>query len=131
MYIYIYMDLSVYNTIICSVLCVWCNIRVLVKNLHYVSDLSELDALLHKTQGSSGTVVPKLNMRRSIILLNRITHQIWHDQPLNQRNKATKKQWGWRLGVRYIEQNLKKGVGSVGWFLIKYGGLGTFFQLCN
>ena len=37
-------------------------------------------------------------MYRSIISLSKITHQPWHDQPFNQRNKATKRALGEDVG---------------------------------
>ena len=56
--------------------------------------------------GLSGTMVPRLDMCRSIISLNRITHQMWRDHKFSQRNKATKRAVGWRLR-RGVGQNLK------------------------
>ena len=45
---------------------------------------------MHKAQPvPSGTKAPRLDMCRSIIL-SKITHQMWLDYPLNQRNKARK-----------------------------------------
>ena len=50
----------------------------------------KLDTLIYKTQPvPSGTKAPRLDMCRSIIL-SKITHQMWLDYPLNQRNKARK-----------------------------------------
>ena len=39
----------------------------------------------------SGTKVPKLNMCRSITSLSKIVHQMWCNNPLSQRNKATER----------------------------------------
>ena len=40
--------------------------------------------------GPSDTMVPRLDMCRSIISLSRITHQMGHYHPFNQHNKAAK-----------------------------------------
>ena len=54
----------------------------------HLLDLSKLDALLHKIwQGSSGTDGPGHNMCRSIISLNKMTHQMWHHHPFSQGDK--------------------------------------------
>ena len=45
-----------------------------------MSDISKLDALLHKThQGRSGT--KNRDMCRSILSLSKIEHQMWFDHP--------------------------------------------------
>ena len=59
-------------------------------------NLSKLDILSHKTH--SCTKVPWLGMCRSITSLNKIPHQLWHDNPLSQRNKATKRAVGLEVG---------------------------------
>ena len=55
------------------------------KKPHHVSELSKLNALLHKTC----IKVLKHDMCTSMISLSKITHQMWHDHPLSQRNKTT------------------------------------------
>ena len=42
---------------------------------------------------------PRLAMRRSIISLSKITHQMWHNHSISQRNKATKRAGREGLGV--------------------------------
>ena len=41
---------------------------------------------------------PRLAMRRSIISLSKITHQMWHNHSISQRNKATKRAGEGRFG---------------------------------
>ena len=65
---------------------------------YYMLDLSKCDALLHKAQGLSGTKVPRLKICRSILSLSKIGYEMWHDHPLSQRNRATKRT-GWGEGV--------------------------------
>ena len=59
------------------------------KKPHYVSDLSKLDALLHKTH--IRVKEPRLNMCRSILSFCKIAHQMWHDHPFSQRNRTTER----------------------------------------
>ena len=77
----------------CVFVCVILN-QITGKKPHHVSDLSSLDALLHKTpQGPSDTniKVARLGMCRSIIIsLNKITNQMWRDDPFSQGKKAAK-----------------------------------------
>ena len=42
-------------------------------------------------QGPSGTRLLRLDMRRSIISLSKLTDQMWCNHPFSQRNKATEK----------------------------------------
>ena len=44
--------------------------------------------------GPSDTMVPRLDMCRSMISLSRITHQMGHYDPFNQQNKAAKRAVG-------------------------------------
>ena len=47
-----------------------------------MSDLSKLDALLHKKKESrTGTKVPRLDIYRSIKSLSEITQQMWYNHP--------------------------------------------------
>ena len=50
-------------------------------------------------QGPSGTKVPRLNMRRSMISLSKIAHQIWHDHLLSQIKQGNKKSSGGGVGL--------------------------------
>ena len=66
---------------------------------------TQLHALLHKTC----IKVLRLNMCTSMISLNKIAHQLWHDHPFSERDKTTE----WAVGVRVGRnrrggQNLKK-----------------------
>ena len=68
---------------------------------------------------ASGTKVPRLHMWRSVISLSKIAHQIRHNHPFSQRNKATERALGVGVGgYRGREgffQNLKRGeVGKIG-----------------
>ena len=74
----IYMVVSVYWPLLCCVsvcgyVCVWYQIRILQINMCQ----------------TSGTNIPRLNRRRSIILWSKITHQMWHDYTFSYKNKAT------------------------------------------
>ena len=77
---------------VCRVFVCVCDIKSwsTSKKSQYASDLSKLDALLHKTY-SKNTMVPRSSTGRSIISLTRITHQMWCDHPFCQRKKATKR----------------------------------------
>ena len=47
-----------------------------------MSDLSTLDALLHKKKESrTGTKAPRLDIYRSVKSLSEITQQIWYNHP--------------------------------------------------
>ena len=67
------------------------------KKPHYVSDLSKLDALLHKRTLRSGTKIARLNIGRSIILSSKTAHQMWHDHLSAKETRQQKEQWGWGL----------------------------------
>ena len=88
------MGVSVYWPL--SVLCVFVSVCVSVcvcvrsnqitsKKPHYVSNLSKLDALLHKTY----IKVLRFDMCTSMISLSKIARQVWCDHPFGQRNKTT------------------------------------------
>ena len=117
----IYMGVSVDWPL--SMLCVCACVCVCVisnhstsKKQNYVSDLSKLDTLLHKHIAiSSSTEVSRLNMFRSIILLVKITYQMWHHHPFRQRNKTTKRAvglQGWRWQVWGWNKIWKRRVGN-------------------
>ena len=52
------------------------------------------------TQADTMSKILQARKCRSIISLSKIAHQMWHDHPFSQRNKATKKQWQRRLEAR-------------------------------
>ena len=64
-------------------------------------------------QGPSDTIVPRFDMCRSIISFSRITHRMWQDQPLSQRNKTTKRAVGVKTG-EWVDKSCKKEVGNKG-----------------
>ena len=57
-------------------------------------------------------MVPRLDTSRSIISLSRMTHQMWHNHPLGQRNKTAIR--AERVEVGRGGQNMKKGAGNIG-----------------
>ena len=63
-----------------------------------MSDLGRPDTFLHKTH-IKVLLVPRLDMCRSILLLSKIAHQMWHDTHLAKEAGQQKKQLGWRLEV--------------------------------
>ena len=83
-----------------------------------VSDLSKLDALLHKTHIKvfSGTKVPRPGMCKSVLSLSKIAHQMWCDHPFSQRNMTTEKTVGAgaggdrEVGVGGMWKKFEKGV---------------------
>ena len=80
------------------------------KKPHYVSDVSkpDLSNSVNTHQSPSGSKVPRLDMCRSILSLSKIAHQIWHDQPLSQRNRTTGR-------TVAVEVGGDKEVGRGGW----------------
>ena len=83
-------------------------------NKTHVLDLSKLNFLLHKRQHNpSGTKIIRLGMCRCIISLSKITHQMWHNPPFSQGNKATKRvarvEVAGERGGEGGEQHFKKG----------------------
>ena len=85
----------------------------------HVSDVSKLDALLHKTYSKvlSGIKVPRLDIYRSIILLSKIAHQMWYDHSFSQRNKTSKIAVEVKIGdneKRGWTKIRKYGVGNIG-----------------
>ena len=52
---------------------------------HHVSDISKLDALLHKKR----IKVLRLNICTSMISLRKVSHQMWWDHPFSKINKTT------------------------------------------
>ena len=73
------------------------------KKLHHVSDISRLDALLHKTHIK---VLLALRNQGSTCVdpLTKIAHQMLHDHPFCQRNRLNERTGG--------GQNLKGGGGG-------------------
>ena len=85
MYLYGCISLLVLVCAVCLFLCVISNQNT-NKKPHYVSELSKCDVLLHKTQlGLSGTMVPRLDMCRSITSLSNVAQS--PVQPNKQGNK--------------------------------------------
>ena len=60
------------------------------KNPHYASNLSKLDASLHKTC----IKVLRFDMCTSMISLSKIAHQMCCDHPFSHRNKTTENRVG-------------------------------------
>ena len=85
----------------CVCVCVWYQIRLPAKKLH-VSDLSKLDALLHKTR----IKVLRLDMCPSISL-SKIAHQMCCDHPFSQRNKITELAVGVEVGGHMEGEGVK------------------------
>ena len=67
-----------------------------------------------KQQVPSSTKVSGLDMCRSIVPLSKITHQMWRDHPLSQRNKGKKSSWVgvWKRGRGWTKFE-KGGVGNI------------------
>ena len=63
----------------------------------HMSDLGRPDSFLHKTHVKV-LLVPRLDMCRSILLLSKIAHQMWHDHPFSQRSRTTEKTVGVEVG---------------------------------
>ena len=114
---------------VCVFVCVISNQNT-SKKPHYVSDLSKLDALLHKTQ-TNVLLVLRLNICRSI-LLSKIAHQMWCDQPFSQRNMTTERTGEVGVGGdREVgDKILKRGGSNIG-DLNKIRGLAPLCQLCK
>ena len=74
-----------------------------------MSDLGKFNTLLYKTH----KVLLVLRYQcdtNDIISLSKITHQMWHDHPFSQKNKATKRASNGGRGFGGgCEQNLKMG----------------------
>ena len=91
------MGVSVYwplLSVLCVCVCV-CDIKSEYQQKVTCVRPHKLDTWMHKTQQvPSGTKAPRPDICRSI-KLSKITHQMWLDYPLNQRNKATKESSGW------------------------------------
>ena len=84
---------------VCLFVCLIDIKSVYSKRLNFVSDP------VNTQEGPSGTKLPRCDMFRSIMLLSKLTHQMWHHNPFSQRNKATKREGGVFLASG---QNLKK-----------------------
>ena len=85
---------------VCLCVCVISN-QTTSKKLH-VSDLSKLDALLHKTR----IKVLRLDMCTSISL-SKIAHQMCCDHPFSQRNKITELAVGVEVGGHMEGEGVK------------------------
>ena len=64
----------------------------------YVSDLSKLDALLHKAHTKVLLVLPRPDMCRLILSLSKIAPQMWYDHPFSYGNMATERTVEVRVG---------------------------------
>ena len=77
-------------------------------------------------QGPFVAKIPRLHMCVSIISLGKIKHQLPHDHPFSQRNKATERALGLDVGGKgggTKGQNLKKEGGrQYRWVFIKQEG---------
>ena len=104
----VYWPLSALCVFVCVFVCVISN-QSTSKKLHYVSDLSKLDILLHKIHK-----FPRLDMCRSIISLSKVTHQMWHNHlPFSQRKSSGgggQRQQGKGGWIKFE----KRGVGNIG-----------------
>ena len=72
----------------------------------------------------------RLDLCWSIISLSKITHQMWRNHPICQRNKPAK--GALRVEVREemgLDKIRKKGVGNIERVFIKWEGLRTLCQL--
>ena len=49
-------------------------------------------------QGPSATKVPRVGICRTILSLRKLAHEMWHDNPFNERNKATERTVGVGFG---------------------------------
>ena len=75
----------------------------------HVSDLSKLDALLHKIQqGPSDTKITRLDICRSIILSGASNVTQSPIKPKKQDNKKSSGGGGWRQRGKGVGKNLKK-----------------------
>ena len=77
-----------------------------------------------KYTGPCVTKVPRLGMCRSIILLSKITHQMWRDQPFSQRNKGRKRAGGYWGVRRYM-----CGGGGGGWSKFEKAGVSNIGEV--
>ena len=80
-----------------------------------VSDLSKLDALLHKTHIKvfSGTKVPRPGMCKSVLSLSKIAHQMWCDHPFSQRNMSAERMDGGGRGGGGVKEGLGEVVDKI------------------
>ena len=89
------------------------------KKPHQVSELSKLDALLHKTC----IKVLRLDMCTSMISLSKIAHQIWHNHPFShdeQGNIMSSEGEGWEKWRRGSWTEFEKwGVANIGEVFVK------------
>ena len=95
-YIFIWMCQSTApECTLCVCVCVYVCVRVGVcvrvisnqstsKKRHHVSDLSKLDALIHKTRIKA----LRRDMCTPMISLSKVAYRVWCDHPFRQRNKT-------------------------------------------
>ena len=95
---------------LCVYVCVYVILIQSTSKKPHVSDLSKLDALLHKTQqGPSDTKVTRFDIRRFIISLSCASNVAQSPiKPKKQDNKKSSGGGGWRQRGRGVGQNLKK-----------------------
>ena len=99
--IYICMDvLLAPECAVCLCVSVCYQIRVLTKNHIMCQTSVNLIPYLKKNteQGPFVAKIPRLHMCASIISLGKIKHQLRHDHPFSQRNKATERALGLDVG---------------------------------
>ena len=101
--------------------------------------VSLLDVLFHKTHiKAKAFKVPRLDMCRSIISLNKIALQMWHNHLFSQRNKTAERAVGLGVGGdregRGLDKLWKRRAGNEGGGGLHkvrgLGDLGPLFQLC-
>ena len=87
-------------SLLCVFVCVISNLSISRKP--HLSDLGKTEALLHKTYSKVrlGTMEPRLDLCKSILLLSRVTRKMLHNHPFSQQNKATKRGVGVKVGGR-------------------------------
>ena len=99
---------------VCVFVCVWYQIRVPVKK--HIMCQTAVNFMPCCIKHIEVLLVPRPDMCKSILLLSKIVHQMWHDHPFSQRNRATERTVGWGLKVtgKWVGagQNLKKGCGQ-------------------
>ena len=74
------------------------------KKPNHMSDLSKLDAMLHKTP----IKVLRLNMCTSMISSSKIADLMWRDSPFSRKNKTTE----WAVGGGRVLEATEKQVGG-------------------
>ena len=90
MYLYGCVSVLALKCAVCQCVCVSTLSNQGTSKKSNVSDLSKLEALLHKTHIKI-LLVPRFDMCGSIISLSKIAHQMWRDHLFGQRNKTTER----------------------------------------